>query len=154
MDDTYWMQAALAEAQRAFDDEEVPIGCLIISREGRLLAKAHNQMRRLKDPTAHAEIVAITQAAAALQSERLVHTTLYVTIEPCVMCIGAIFWARVARLVFGAADAKAGACGSVIDLTRQERLNHHLTVTRGLLAQDSASLMTAFFEGLRQQGKG
>ena len=153
MDDTHWMQAALAEAQRAFDDEEVPIGCVIVAR-GRLLAKAHNQMRRLKDPTAHAEILAITQAANALHSERLTDTTLYVTVEPCTMCIGAMFWARVERLVFGAAAAKAGACGSVIDLTTQERLNHHLTVVRGVLAQESGSVMTAFFEGLRKQGKG
>ena len=153
MDDTYWMQAALAEAQRACDDEEVPIGCVIVA-QGRLLAKAHNQMRRLKDPTAHAEILAITQAADTLQSERLVGTTLYVTIEPCVMCVGAMFWARVARLVVGAPDAKAGACGSVIDLTAHERLNHHLTVSRGLLAAECGSVMTAFFEHLRQQGKG
>ena len=153
MDDTHWMQAALAEAQRAFDDEEVPIGCLIVAR-GRLLAKAHNQMRRLKDPTAHAEILAITQAANALQSERLTDATLYVTIEPCVMCIGAMFWARVERLVFGAADAKAGACGSVIDLTTQERLNHHLSVTRDLLAAECGAVMTAFFAHLREQGKG
>ena len=147
------MQQARAEAQREFDEEEVPVGC-VITAGGRLLAKAHNQMRRLKDPTAHAEILAITQAANALQSERLTETTLYVTIEPCVMCIGAMFWARVSRLVFGAADAKAGACGSVVDLTTHERLNHHLTVTRGLLHEECADLMTAFFEGLREQGKG
>ena len=153
MDDTYWMQAALAEAQRAFDDDEVPIGCVIVE-QGRLLAKAHNQTRRLLDPTAHAEIIAITQAANALRSERLVNTALYVTVEPCVMCLGAIFWSRIGRLVFGAMDAKAGACGSVVDLTTNERLNHHLTVTRGVLAQESASVMTAFFERLRAHGKG
>ena len=153
MDDTYWMQAALAEAQRAFDEDEVPIGCVIVA-EGRLLAKAHNQTRRLLDPTAHAEVVAITQAANALRSERLTNAALYVTVEPCTMCIGAMFWARVGRLVFGAMDSKAGACGSVIDLTTNERLNHHLTVVRGVLAQESGSVMTAFFEGLRKQGKG
>ena len=154
MDDTYWMQVALAEAQRAFDDDEVPIGCVIVGAGGRLLAKAHNQMRRLKDPTAHAEILAITQAANALQSERLTETSLYVTIEPCVMCIGAVFAARVQRLVFGALDAKAGACGSVIDLPSQERLNHHVSVTRGLLAAECGSMMSTFFERLREQGKG
>jgi len=152
MDDTYWMQAALAEAQRAFDEAEVPIGCVIVAHQ-RLLAKAHNQTRRLHDPTAHAELIAITQAANALNTERLTDTTLYVTIEPCVMCVGALFAARVSRLVFGAADAKAGACGSVVDLTTNERLNHHLTVTRGLLASECGSVMTAFFEGLREQGK-
>ena len=154
MDDAYWMQAALAEAQRACDEDEVPIGCVIIAADGRLLAKAHNQTRRLKDPTAHAEILAVTQAANALQDERLVDATLYVTIEPCTMCIGALFMARVRRLVFGAPDAKAGACGSVVDLTAHERLNHHLSVARGVLAQECAALMTAFFEGLREQGKG
>ena len=153
MDDAYWMQSALAEAQRAGDDEEVPIGCVIVAGS-RLLAKAHNQTRRLSDPTAHAEMLAITQAASALQSERLVETTLYVTIEPCAMCLGAMLWARISRLVFGAPDAKAGACGSVVDLTTNERLNHHLSVTRGVLAPECASLMTAFFEGLRKQGKG
>ena len=153
MDDAYWMQAALAEAQRAGDDEEVPIGCVIVAGS-RLLAKAHNQTRRLSDPTAHAEMLAITQAARALQSERLVETTLYVTIEPCAMCLGAMLWARISRLVFGAPDAKAGACGSVVDLTTNERLNHHLSVTRGVLAQECASVMTAFFEGLRERGKG
>ncbi len=152
MDDTYWMQQALAEAQRAFDEAEVPIGCVIVAHQ-RLLAKAHNQTRRLHDPTAHAELIAITQAANALNTERLTDTTLYVTIEPCVMCVGALFAARVSRLVFGAADAKAGACGSVVDVTTNERLNHHLTVTRGLLASECGSVMTAFFEGLREQGK-
>ena len=153
MDDAYWMHAALAEAQRACDDDEVPIGCVIVAQD-RLLAKAHNQTRRLLDPTAHAEVVAITQAANALHSERLTETTLYVTVEPCAMCIGAIMWARVSRLVFGAADAKAGACGSVVDLAANERLNHHLTITRGVLATEAGSLMTAFFEHLRRQGKG
>ena len=152
MDDTYWMQQALAEAQRAFDEAEVPIGCVIVAHQ-RLLAKAHNQTRRLHDPTAHAELIAITQAANALNTERLTDTTLYVTIEPCVMCVGALFAARVSRLVFGAADAKAGACGSIVDVTTNERLNHHLTVTRGLLASECGSVMTAFFEGLREQGK-
>jgi tRNA(adenine34) deaminase len=159
MDDIGWMQTALMEARRARDEDEVPIGCVIVegtpsAPQGRLLAKAHNQTRQLHDPTAHAEMIAITQAANALSSERLTDTTLYVTIEPCAMCVGAIFWARIARVVFGAPDAKAGACGSVVDLSVNERLNHHLTVSRGILADECAKVMSAFFEGLRKHSTG
>ena len=141
---------ALSEAQRAVEDEEVPIGSVVVTREGRLIAKAHNQTRRLSDPTAHAEILAITQAANALQSERLTDTSLYVTIEPCSMCAGAIIQSRISRLVFGARDPKAGACGSVFNLPDERRLNHRVEVVGGLMEQESQDLMQAFFRGLRE----
>ena len=152
MTDEYYLQEALKEAQRAFEEDEVPIGAVIVHRS-RLIARAHNQTRRLKDPTAHAEMIAITQAAHALQDERLTGCRLYVTIEPCVMCAGAMVWARIARLIYGAADAKAGACGSILNVQANERLNHHVEVTAGIAADAAGALMTEFFERLRRQGK-
>ena len=146
--DEQYMQEALKEAQRAGDEEEVPIGAIIVHRR-RIIARAHNQTRRLKDPTAHAEMIAITQAANALQDERLNDSLLYVTIEPCVMCAGAMVWARITRLIFGAADPKAGACGSIINVLANERLNHHVEVTAGVGADAAGALMTEFFERLR-----
>ena len=150
--DQQYMQEALKEAQRAFDEDEVPVGAVIVHR-GRIIARAHNQTRRLKDPTAHAEMVAITQAASALQDERLADCLLYTTVEPCVMCAGAAVWARIKRLVFGAADPKAGACGSIVNVLANERLNHHVEVTAGVGDDAAGALMTEFFERLRQQGK-
>ena len=146
------MLEALKEAQRAFDEDEVPIGAIIVHKH-RLIARAHNQTRRLKDPTAHAEMIAITQAANALQDERLTDCRLYTTIEPCVMCAGAMVWARIGRLIYGAADVKAGACGSIVNVLANERLNHHVDVTAGVAADAAGALMTSFFERLRQQGK-
>ena len=150
--DEFYMQEALKEAQRAFDEEEVPIGAVIV-HQGRLVARAYNQTRRLKDPTAHAEMIAITQAANALQDERLAACRLYVTIEPCTMCAGAMVWSRIARLIYGAADPKAGACGSVLNVPANERLNHHVEVTAGVAVDAAGALMTDFFERLRRQGK-
>ena len=152
MTDEHYMHEALKEAQRACEEDEVPIGAVVVHR-GRLIARAHNQTRRLKDPTAHAEMIAITQAANALQDERLTDCRLYTTIEPCTMCAGAMVWARVARLIYGAADLKAGACGSIINVLANERLNHHVDVTAGIAADAAGALMTAFFERLRRQGK-
>ena len=152
MTDEHYMQEALKEAQAAFDEDEVPIGAVIV-HHGRLIARAHNQTRRLKDPTAHAEMIAITQAANALQDERLAGCRLYATIEPCTMCAGAMVWSRIARLIYGAADPKAGACGSVLNVLANERLNHHVAVTAGVGAGAAGALMTEFFERLRQQGK-
>ena len=151
MTDEQYMQEALKEAQAACDEDEVPIGAVIVHK-GRLIARAHNQTRRLTDPTAHAEMIAITQAATALQDERLAGCRLYTTIEPCTMCAGAMVWARIARLIYGAADPKAGACGSVLNVPANERLNHHVEVTAGVGADAAGALMTAFFERLRRQG--
>ena len=146
--DEKWMQKALDEARRAFVEEEVPIGAVVVYK-GRLIARAHNQVKRLKDPTAHAEMIAITQAASYLKNERLNNAVIYVTTEPCSMCIGALILARVKRLVFAASDEKAGACGSVIDIPGTGILNHHIEISSGLLKEESAALLREFFKERR-----
>jgi len=150
--DERWMQEALAEAERAGEAGEVPVGAVIVA-EGRIVGRGHNQMEGLCDPTAHAEILAITAAANTLKSWRLDGATLYVTLEPCVMCIGALFNARVSRLVFAAHDPKRGAVGSILDLSEEERLNHHLEVASGPLKEESSALLKAFFEKLRKSAR-
>lgn len=146
--DEQLMRLALEEAGKAPAMGEIPIGAVIV-REDRIIAKAHNYREVWQDPTAHAEIVAIRAAASALGSWRLTDTTLYVTLEPCAMCIGAIILARIPRLVFGAHDPKAGACGSVFDLSAESRLNHRVIVTGGLLEQESQLMLQQFFQQLR-----
>ncbi len=146
------MAEALREAEYAREEGEVPVGAVIAHR-GRIVARAHNQRETLKDPTAHAEMIAITQAAEALQNWRLENTVLYVTLEPCVMCAGAIVLARIPLLVYGADDPKAGACGSVFDMLSDRRLNHRVEVVRGVLQEKSAALLQAFFMR-RRQSKG
>ena len=150
--DAKFMQLALAEAQRARDEDEVPIGAVIV-RDERVIAAAHNQRETLRDPTAHAEMIAITQAAAALGDWRLEGTTLYVTLEPCAMCAGAIVLARIPRVVFGAADPKAGAVVSLFRLLEDERLNHRAEVSPGVLADQCGDLLTRFFQNKRAEGK-
>ena len=145
--DRFYMSEALKEAQVAFDADEVPVGA-IITCKGRVIAKAHNQVKLLKDPTAHAEMIAITQAASTLENERLPDTTLYVTIEPCVMCAGALILARVKRLVYGAADPKTGAFGSALDINKK-KLNHKIIVTKGVLKEDCGALIKEFFKKKR-----
>lgn len=142
------MQAALAEAQRAFDEGEVPVGCVIV-HDGQIIGKAHNQRETLQDPTAHAEVVAITQAAAHLGSWRLEDTRLYVTLEPCAMCAGAIILARVEEVHFGAHDPKAGCCGSLMDLFDDPRFNHQPALHSGLLEQECGGILTTFFQNIR-----
>lgn len=142
------MNEALKEARLAADEQEVPVGCVIV-HEGRIVGRAHNQRERLKDPTAHAEMIAITQAAAALERWRLSGCTVYVTVEPCAMCAGALVLARVERLVYGAADAKAGACGSLCNIASDERLNHRIEITSGVLAADASTLLSDFFRRRR-----
>ena len=144
------MRAALAEAVKALDEGEVPIGCVIV-HEGMVIGRGHNQVERLKDATAHAEIVAIGAASTALDSWRLSECTLYVTLEPCAMCAGAIVLARVGRVVFGALDPKAGACGSVLNVIDEPRLNHAPAVTSGVLADEAAALLSAFFVQQRKK---
>ena len=146
------MREALKEARRAAAEDEVPVGAVVV-KDGRLLGRAHNQRERLRDPTAHAEMVAITQAAEAVGSWRLDGATIYVTLEPCPMCAGALVNARMGRLVYGADDPKAGACGSLMDLANDARLNHRLPVTRGILAAECGGVLREFFRRRRRGGE-
>ena len=146
-----YMMMALKEAQKAYEIREVPVGAVIV-HEGHIIAKAHNQRELLHDPTAHAEMIAITQASSHLQSWRLENVTMYVTLEPCAMCAGAMVLARIPELVFGARDPKAGAAGSVMNILRDERLNHRVTVTAGVLEQQCGAILRDFFVRLRGQG--
>ena len=142
------MQAALAEARLAGEAGEVPIGAVVV-QEGAIVARGQNRVLRDLDPTAHAEIVALRAAAAVLGNYRLTGCTLYVTLEPCAMCAGAMIHARLARLVFAAADPKAGAAGSVISLINHPRLNHQMQVEQGILADESSELLKSFFRERR-----
>jgi tRNA(adenine34) deaminase len=142
------MRLALEQARTASAQGEVPIGAVLV-RDGQVLAQAHNLRETWQDPTAHAEIIAIREAATQSGSWRLTDTTLYVTLEPCAMCIGAIILARIPRLVFGAMDPKAGACGSIFDLPTERKLNHRIEVIGGVLEQESQELLQAFFRQLR-----
>jgi len=150
--DERMIRQAIQEAELALQTGDVPIGAVVV-HEGRIIGRGRNQRELLQDPTAHAEMIALTAAAAALDSWRLEGCTLYVTLEPCVMCAGAIVLARVERLVFGADDPKAGACGSVFNLVADDRLNHQVRVDRGLLAPECADLLRAFFARQRAMGK-
>ncbi|MBI4568352.1 MAG: nucleoside deaminase [Planctomycetes bacterium] len=142
------MALALREARRAAEEGEVPVGAVVVL-EGRVVARARNQVETLRDPTAHAEMIALTQAAAEARDARLVGATLFCTLEPCAMCAGALVLARVARLVYGAADPKTGACGSLYQIVQDPRLNHRLEVTAGVRAEESAALLRAFFQARR-----
>jgi tRNA(adenine34) deaminase len=148
-DDEQGMQAALREARASLDIDEVPIGCVIV-HDGMVIGRGHNQVETLRDATAHAEILAIGAASTALESWRLEDCTMYVTLEPCSMCAGAIVLARVPRLVYGAADPKAGACGSVLDIIHERRLNHRVDVSAGLLAEECGTLLREFFVAKRR----
>lgn len=146
--DVAGMRAALAEARMALADGEIPVGA-VVSYEGRAIGTGHNRSIADCDPSAHAEIVALRAAARAFGNHRLEGATLYVTLEPCPMCLGAIAQARVARLVFGAYDEKAGAAGTVVDLGESAALNHHPEINGGLLAAECAALLTGFFAAKR-----
>ena len=139
------MCEALKEAQKGFDSGEVPVGAVLAGQEGRILARAHNQPIALNDPTAHAEILAMREAGALFGNYRLNNTLLVVTVEPCLMCMGAAIHARIPRLVFGTADPKAGAAGSVYNLAADERLNHRVEVVSGVMGEECRSLMQEFF---------
>ena len=147
--DLMFMRMALEEAARAAAAGEVPIAALVV-QDSRVLAQAHNCRELWQDPTAHAEVIAIRATATALGTWRLTDTTLYATVEPCAMCIGAIILARISRVVFGAWDPKAGACGSLFDLPAEPRLNHQVLVTGGVLEQESQTLIQKFFKELRE----
>lgn len=147
------MEMALEEAEAAAAEDEVPIGAVIVSYRQGVIARAHNQREQLRDPTAHAEMIAITQAAQALQSWRLEECALYVTLEPCPMCAGAIVLARLPLVVYGAVDPKAGACDTLYRITRDPRLNHQSQVIAGVLSDPCAALLSRFFAGKRKLGK-
>jgi len=150
-DDSYFMNLALKEARRAAEEDEIPVGAVIV-HEGKILGRAHNQREKLHDPTAHAEMIAITQAAEALGRWRLNGCTLYVTVEPCPMCAGAIVLARIERLVFGAEDPKGGACGSLYNIPEDRRLNHRVKVEKKVLEEKCRAVLQEFFSRMREEG--
>ena len=150
--DERMMRQALAEAESALEVDDVPVGAVVV-HQGNIIGRGHNQREQLRDPTAHAEMIALTAAASALASWRLEACTLYVTLEPCTMCAGAIVLARIERLVFGADDPKAGACGSVLNVVQDERLNHRVIIERGVLAEECGGLLSDFFARQRAMGK-
>ena len=146
--DEYFMRLALREAERALEHEDVPIGAVVV-RDGEVIGVGHNEREVRQDPTAHAEVLALREAARAVGSWRVLDSVLYVTLEPCAMCAGAIVLARVPRVVFGTVDPKAGAAGSIFDILAEPRLNHRPAVAGGLLAEECAALLTTFFAGRR-----
>jgi tRNA(adenine34) deaminase len=146
--DDYFMRMALREAEQALEHDDVPIGAVVV-RDGEVVAMAHNERELRQDPTAHAEAIALREAARVAGSWRVLDTVIYVTLEPCAMCAGAIVLARVPRVVYGASDPKAGACGSVLDVLGDSRLNHHPEVAGGLLAGECGELLSAFFTSRR-----
>ena len=148
--DKIYMQEALKEAKKAFDEDEVPVGAVVVYKN-RIIAKAYNQIERLKDPTAHAEMIAITSATNYLGSKWLNSASVYVTIEPCSMCAGALVLSRIKNLFFGAKDPKTGACGSVVNITNHKKLNHRIKVKSGILEQECSLLLKEFFKKKRTQ---
>ena len=144
------MQEALKEAEKAASEDEVPVGAVIVHKD-KIIARGYNQVERLKDPTAHAEIIAITSAANYLGTKWLNEASLYVTIEPCSMCAGALVLARIKNLYFGASDPKTGACGSVANIANHKKLNHRIKVTKGILAAECSFLLKEFFKKKRRK---
>ena len=147
-----FMEAALAEAKKAADMGEVPIGA-VITKDGRIIASAHNLTETSGDPTAHAEMLAIRKASQEVCGWRLTGCRMYVTVEPCAMCAGALVWSRMEHLYIGTPDPKAGACGSVFNIVESDRLNHRVTVHRGMLEEECSILMKNFFKELRKRNK-
>ena len=145
-----YMKEALRQAAKAGEEDEVPVGAVIVY-QNKIIAKAHNQVELLKDPTAHAEMIAITQAANSLHSKWLQDCTLYVTIEPCSMCAGALVLARITRVVFGAPDEKTGACGSVVNIAQHNKLNHRIDVAGGILQAECGGMLSEFFRKKRKK---
>jgi tRNA(adenine34) deaminase len=151
--DNYFMQMALQEAESAADENEVPVGAVIVHGDRRVIASDHNRREQLRDPTAHAEMLAITQASEALGSWRLDDCTLYVTLEPCPMCAGAIVQARIPKIVYGADDPKSGAVQSLFKLLNDVRLNHQCLVVSGVQAESCGNVLSRFFQRQREKGK-
>ncbi len=150
--DEHYMRVAINEARCAAENGDVPVGAVVV-HNGAIIGRGHNQRELLQDPTAHAEMLALTAGAAGLDSWRLLDCTLYVTLEPCVMCTGAIVLARIPRVVFGAPDPKGGACGSLFDIASDSRLNHRVDVVSGVLEEQCAEILRAFFRQQRALGK-
>ena len=148
----FYMREAVLEAREAEREDEVPIGAVIVCR-GQIIARAHNQREQLKDPTAHAEMIAITQAAASMASWRLEECTMYVTLEPCPMCAGALMQARISRVVYGAPDPKAGAVDTLYHILGDSRLNHTCETVGGVLQKECAEMLSQFFQQKRKLGK-
>ena len=146
--DNFFMRQAVKQAEKALENDEVPVGA-VLAHKNKVVGSAYNQVRLLKDPTAHAEMLAITQACEQLGAGRLPGTTLYVTLEPCPMCVGAMILARIERLVFGARETKTGACGSVVHLLADGKWNHRFKIEEGLLEFESAALLQEFFRKKR-----
>ncbi|MFW8564590.1 tRNA adenosine(34) deaminase TadA [Orrella sp. 11846] len=149
--DAVFMRLALEMAQQAADADEVPVGAVLVNAQGEIVGRGANAVLRRCDPSAHAEIMAMREAGLALNNYRLPDLTLYVTLEPCTMCLGAIFHARIARLVYGASDPKTGACGGRLDLTEKGLINYHCEIEGGVLAEDCAKMLTRFFSQRRQR---
>ena len=148
--DAVYMTEALEEARKAFEEDEVPVGAVVVY-EDRIISRGHNQVERLKDPTAHAEMVALTSATNFLNTKWLSKATLYVTIEPCPMCAGALVLSRIKKVYFGAKDPKTGACGSVINIVNHRKLNHHVKITEGILTKECGFLLQEFFKKKRKK---
>ena len=148
--DEMFMKEAIRQAQKAAEADEVPIGAIIV-HENKIIARSHNQVETLKDPTAHAEMIAITQATSFLGAKWLQECTLYVTIEPCSMCAGALVLARLGRLCYGAPEPKTGACGSLFNIAQHEKLNHCVNVSGGILETECGAMLSAFFEKKRRE---
>lgn len=146
--DEYFMGQALLAARSAYEQDEVPVGAVIV-HDQQIIARAHNQVETLKDPTAHAEMIAVTQAVNTLKTKWLTDCTIYVTLEPCPMCAGALVLARLARLVYGTEDPKAGACGTQMNLVSHNALNHRLTVEQGILRGECSHILSDFFRKKR-----
>ena len=145
-----FMQEALKEAKKALEEDEVPVGAVIVYK-GKIIARGHNQVERLKDPTAHAEMLALTSACNFLKTKWLNGASVYVTIEPCSMCAGALVLARIKNLYFGAKDPKTGACGSVVNIVNHRKLNHRIKVEEGILEKECSSLLKEFFKKKRKK---
>src|SRR4030042_3798822 len=152
-DDERWMDSALREAEQAYKKKEVPIGAVVV-QNSRIIGRGYNQIESLRDPTAHAEMIAITAAAMQIGGRRLEQCTLYVTLEPCPMGAGAIVLARIPRLVFGACDPKAGACGTLFHIVQDERLNHRVEVVGGISEAKCSDMLKEFFSKVRTNGMG
>lgn len=143
-----FMREALLLARQAYNDDEVPVGAVIV-HQGQIIGRGYNQVERFKDPTAHAEIIAITAACDYLKRKYLNDCTLYVTLEPCPMCAGALVWSKIDRIIYGAMDAKAGACGSIFNFADHEKLNHSISILSGIMEEECAHLLTKFFKTKR-----
>ena len=148
--DEYFMRQALYEAEKALGDDEVPVGAVLV-KENKILHRAYNQTLLKRDPTAHAEVIAIRAACHTFNNHRLPDCDLYVTLEPCAMCAGAIVLARISQLIYGAADPKAGACGSLRNIVKDYRLNHQVELIPDILADESAGMLKAFFRNIRKR---